>query len=134
VKRRSDFSRKRALAYVIGTTPGLGSFAAAVGVLGFEGALELCETRDPSPRVRQLWDALGYALASLPTRDEVDLVITGAEIARRLAMHRTNEGPVPVASVIDGVCASAHEAKRALDMLKSYGGRVEPLCEEVSAL
>lgn len=132
--RKSEFARKRALAHAIATAPGLGAFATALGALGLDGAVELCETRDPPPRVQRLWDVLGYSMAALPSREDIDLVILGAEIARRREVKRSNGEPTPIASLIDGLCDSPHEAKRALDVLANYGGRVVPIREEVTPL
>jgi len=74
-------------------------------------------------------------MAQLPTREEIELVMVGAEVSRRLATRRMSRvGQPPVASVLTGLCATPQEATRALKMLESYGAKIEPMMEEVGAL
>lgn len=122
---RAEVARLRALAHVLATSPGLGAFAVAVGHLGLDGALGLCETRDPPPRVQHVWDGLGYTLAQLPTAEEIRLVVIGAEIKRRVAIRRTNSEPIiPLHRLIEGLC-SLEDAKKGKRLLRFYGGKVE---------
>lgn len=134
-RRPVEFARSRALAHAIATAPGLGAFATAVGVLGLDGAVELCATREPTTRLAHVWDALGYGLAQLPTAEEIRLIEVGAEVMRRhIVKRKLPEGKAPLASLVsDGLCSVA-DARKAIKLLESYGATVEPLREEVAAL
>jgi hypothetical protein len=104
-------------------------------VLGLDGAVALCETRDPPARVMQVWGVLGYALDQLPSAEDINLILIGAEITRRrLSRQRLSRQQPPVASVIYGLCDTPQEARRALKVMESYGAQVAPAMEEVSAL
>lgn len=97
--------------------------------------MALCASREPPERVLQVWDVLGYSLAQLPTEEDINLVMVGAEITRRLVIQRKlPSGKPPLAAVIEGLCDTPQEARRAIKTLESYGANVEPMMEEVAAL
>lgn len=99
---------------------GLGAFAAAVGHLGLDGATALCETRDLPAALLAVFDALGYTVDHLPSREDVELVLIGVEIKRRQTIRQSNKKPHGVHDVIDGLC-DAKTAVRSAHVLESFG-------------
>jgi len=131
--KRSEIARRRALSNAVASAPSLGAFTVALGQLGYDGAVQLCESRTPPPRVEYLWGVLGYTVDQLPGADEIRLLEIGAEIARRSMQRRKDRKPTPIRELIEGLCG-LEDAKRAMCVLRSFGCQVEPVQAEVSAL
>jgi len=125
VGARRKAAEKRAIINALATSPVMGAFTVAVGQLGLDGAVLLCQTRTPSPRLLAAWGELGYRLGQLPTSEDIRLFLLGVEIKRRLSEARQAGGASSIKQVLFGGLCSPREAKDALHLLKSYGGIVE---------
>ena len=122
---KADVARRRALAYAFATASGLGALVVAVGQLGLDGALQLCETRKPPPLVRHLWESLGYGISQLPTREEVEQIIVAVDYRRRQALARVHGKPKDAPGVSAGL--NMRDVRRGERLLDSYGAKVDPL-------
>ena len=121
-----------ALVSAMSTSAALGAFTAAMGVLGWNGAVELCKTREPGPGVLEVWEPLGYRVEHLPLAEDMRFIRIGVEVTRRAMVARTGNRMLPTKESMEGF--DSHEAARGLALLKQYGLRVEPLHPELGGI
>lgn len=135
MSRKRENARRRAIANVLATAPGLGAFATAVGQLGLDGAVELCATREPPERVQLIWGTLGHHLEQLPSAEDIRCLLLGIEAKRRQEVTRANHTPpVPIFVMAEDMGCQPLEIQRGLKLLGDYGGSVNPRMPDGKAL
>lgn len=123
---KAETAKRRALAHVLTTAAGLGAFAVAVGQLGFDGAVQLCATRELPPRLVTIFDVLGYRVDQLPSAEGIALIVLATEVRRRVDIATTNNRPITFAEVTAALGAKAKDVTRGLKLLESYGAHTRP--------
>ena len=118
--RKTEAARQRAIASAFMVSQGLGAVAVAVGALGLDGAVALCESRDLSSDLSTTFDALGYTVDHLPSKADIDLLLIGIEVKRRQSISRSNGKPSTPRDVVGDLCTPL-EAARSFDVLESFG-------------
>lgn len=126
-------ARLRAVANAIASAPCLGAFACAVAQLGLDGAVALCTTRDPSPRLQGIWSILGHTLEQLPSGEEIRLFLIGCEIQRRLVNKRGQGKVLSLQALTHSLC-TLEEVSEAVELMDNYGAKVEPLVSALGVL
>ena len=122
---KGEHAKMRAVCNVLATAPGLGAFAVAVAMHGLNGAVALCETREPCDRLKLVWRGLGYTMEQLPSHDDIKCILAGAEAARRHEVARKLGQELPALFVMaEDMECSAKDIHRGMLLLKQYGAEV----------
>lgn len=116
--KRSELARRKAIAQALSGSAALGAFTVAVGLVGLDGAVALCESREYPKDILDQWGELGYRPEQMPSAEEIRLVVLGVEIQRaQFARDNAHKEPLTLASFSCG----AAEAQRALKVCERFG-------------
>lgn len=101
--------------------PALWPLAILAGVIGFDAAVEACETRELSDEAANRMQDAGYYVDDLPPHESVRAILSGLRLRDR---QRRGE---PLQAVARRLGMTLREAVRALEMLRCYGVRKKDL-------